>query len=77
MVEELMVGESQSEVHARDLPDGLHLLRVREVAAILNMSPITVRRRVRDNVLPHFRIKGQLYFKLNEIRAFIQASRGG
>ena len=53
------------------------LLRVRDVVDLLNMSTITVRRRVRDNTLPHFRIKGQIYFKLNEINAFIEANRGG
>jgi excisionase family DNA binding protein len=53
------------------------LLRVHDVAKLLNMSTVTVRRRVRDGTLPHFRIRGQIYFKLSEINAFIEANRGG
>lgn len=53
------------------------LLKVRDAAALLGMSTITVRRRVRDSTLPHFRIRGQIYFKLNELNAFIESHRGG
>lgn len=53
------------------------LLKVRDAAALLGMSTITVRRRVRDSTLPHFRIRGQIYFRLNELNAFIEASRSG
>jgi excisionase family DNA binding protein len=53
-----------------------HLLKVRDAAALLGMSTITVRRRVRDSTLPHFRIKGQIYFKLSEINAFLESMRG-
>jgi len=52
------------------------LLKVRDVAALLGVAPITVRRRVQGNTLPHFRISGQLYFRMNEVNAFIEASRG-
>jgi excisionase family DNA binding protein len=53
------------------------LLKVRDAAALLGVSTITVRRRVRDNTLPHFRIMGQIYFKLNELNAFVESTRGG
>jgi excisionase family DNA binding protein len=56
-------------VHAR-------LIQITEAAAILGVSLVTVRRRVRDGSLPHIRIKGRLYFKPNELNAFIEAHRG-
>ena len=54
-----------------------NLLKVRDAAELLGMSSITVRRRARDSTLPHFRIRGQIYFRLNELNAFIEASREG
>ncbi|MBV8336978.1 MAG: helix-turn-helix domain-containing protein [Alphaproteobacteria bacterium] len=54
----------------------VRLIQIREAAAILGVSLVTVRRRVRDGSLPHVRIKGRLYFKANELHAFIEAHRG-
>ncbi len=51
------------------------LLKLVDVAAILNVSKITVRRRVADSSLPHVRIKGRLYFKLEDIKRFIETQR--
>lgn len=51
------------------------LLKLVDVAAILNVSKITVRRRVADGSLPHVRIKGRLYFKLDDIKRFIEIQR--
>lgn len=51
------------------------LLKLGNVAAILNVSAVTVRRRVADGSLPHIRIKGRLYFKLEDIKRFIDAQR--
>jgi excisionase family DNA binding protein len=53
------------------------LVQMTAAAAILGVSPVTVRRRVRDGSLPHIRIKGRLYFKPTELQAFIEAHRGG
>lgn len=55
---------------------GAKLLRVRDVAVLLGVSVITVRRRVKANTLPHFRISGQIYFKMSEINAFVEIHRG-
>ena len=55
---------------------GTKLLKVRDVAILLGVSVITVRRRVKANTLPHFRISGQIYFKLVEINTFVEVHRG-
>lgn len=52
------------------------LVKLRDVANLLGVSMITVRRRVRDGSLPHLRIKGRLYFRPAEVHAFIEAHRG-
>ena len=66
----MMTAPSPRTPHAR-------LIQIREAAAILGVSLVTVRRRVRDGSLPHVRIKGRLYFRANELHAFIEAHRGG
>lgn len=53
-----------------------HLIQMKEAASIMGVSAVTVRRRVRDGSLPHIRIRGRLYFKPNELHAFIEAHRG-
>jgi excisionase family DNA binding protein len=52
------------------------LLKITAAAAALGCSAVTVRRRVKDGSLPHIRIKGRLYFRREEIHAFIEAHRG-
>ena len=57
-------------------PQFTRLVQMTAAAAILGVSPVTVRRRVRDGSLPHIRIKNRLYFKPTELHAFIEAHRG-
>lgn len=52
------------------------LVKLREVAKLLGVSIVTVRRRVREGSLPHLRMKGRLYFRPTEVHAFIEAHRG-
>jgi excisionase family DNA binding protein len=49
----------------------LQLLRLKEVAKLLGVSEITIRRRVREGTLPHIRINGQVYFRPHELKAYI------
>jgi excisionase family DNA binding protein len=51
------------------------LVQIKEAAKVLGVSLVTVRRRVRTG-LPHIRIGGRLYFKMNELHAYIEAHRG-
>jgi excisionase family DNA binding protein len=53
------------------LNHALELLRLKEVAKLLGVSEITIRRRVREGSLPHIRIKGQVYFRPHEVKAYI------
>lgn len=52
------------------------LIGLKEAAAVLGVSAVTVRRRVRSGALPHIRISTRLYFKLTELNTFIEAHRG-
>lgn len=52
------------------------LLKLAEVAKMLGLSAVTVRRRVRDGSLPHLRIKSRLYFHPSEVHMFLEAHRG-
>lgn len=51
------------------------LLTIEEVRSRLNVSISTVRRLVRDEKLPAYRVGGQLRFKLEEVTAYIDAQR--
>ena len=51
------------------------LLKIGDAAAFLGVSQVTIRRRVRDRSLPHVRIKNRLYFKSNELHAYVEAHR--
>ena len=57
-------------------PQQNHLIGIMQAAAMLGVSPVTVRRRVRDGSLPHIRINSRLYFKMNELQAYIEKHRG-
>ena len=46
------------------------LLKVRDAAALLGMSTITVRRRVRDSTLPHFKNQGTDLFQVERTECF-------
>ncbi len=48
------------------------LVPVREAAVSIGVSPRTLRRRVEDGSLPAVRIKGRLYVKPEELRAFVE-----
>lgn len=51
------------------------LIQIKEAAAMLGVSIVTIRCRVRDGSLPHVRIKGRLYFRANELHAYVEAHR--
>ena len=52
-------------------PQALRLLKLREVARLLSVSTVTVRRRVKDGTLPAISVKGRLYFQPHEIKIFL------
>jgi excisionase family DNA binding protein len=52
------------------------LIGIVQAATMLGVSPVTVRRRVHDRSLPHIRINSRLYFKMNELQAYIEKHRG-
>jgi excisionase family DNA binding protein len=54
----------------------LRLIKLPEVARILGLSETTVRRRVHDGSLSHKRIKGRLYFSLQDVQSFLDKHRG-
>ena len=58
------------------LPQAQRLMRLREAAALLGVSSVTLRRRCRAGELLHVRIKGHLYFKLADVNAFVEKHRG-
>ncbi len=57
------------------------LLDLGEAARQLGISPMTVRRRVREGVMPHHRIGARILFSAADIQAYLDAcavpARGG
>jgi excisionase family DNA binding protein len=51
------------------------LLTIDEVRSHLNVSISTVRRLVRDGLLPAYRVGGRLRFRLHEVEAYVDAQR--
>ena len=51
------------------------LLTIEEVRGQLKVSISTIRRLVRDEKLPAYRVGGQLRFKPGEVAAYIDAQR--
>jgi excisionase family DNA binding protein len=53
------------------------LLTIEDVRSRLNVSISTVRRLVRDEKLPAYRVGGQLRFKPSEVMAYVDGQRVG
>ena len=53
------------------------LLTIDDVRSRLNVSISTVRRLIRDQKLPAYRVGGRLRFKSEEVTAYIDAQRVG
>lgn len=51
------------------------LLAIEDVSERLNVSISTVRRLIRDGVLPAYRVGGRLRFRAREVEAYIDAQR--
>lgn len=51
------------------------MMTVEEVRSRLRVSDSTIRRLVRENKLPAYRVGGQLRFKPDEVAAYIDAQR--
>jgi|SRR6516162_2392907 len=48
------------------------LLKIGQAAKFLGCSPITVRRRVNDGSLPHYRIRGRLLFDQRDLHLYLE-----
>lgn len=48
------------------------LLRPSEVASLLGLSVITIRRRIQDGSLPHTRLNKRLYVRLSAVKAYVE-----
>lgn len=55
--------------------DGEKLLTLDNVSERLSVSISTVRRIVREGLLPAYRVGGRLRFKLHEVDAYVDAQR--
>ncbi len=55
--------------------DGEKLLTLNNVSERLSVSISTVRRIVREGLLPAYRVGGRLRFKLHEVDAYVDAQR--
>ena len=54
---------------------GFQLLKPEDVAHILKVAKVTPYQWARRGVLPHYRLEGTLRFKLEDIKAFVEARR--
>ncbi len=55
--------------------DAEKLLTIDDVSERLSVSISTVRRIVREGLLPAYRVGGRLRFKLHEVDAYVDAQR--
>lgn len=53
----------------------LQLLKAEDVAKILKVAKVTPYQWARRGVLPYYRLEGTIRFKLEDIKAFIEAQR--
>ncbi|SRR5579871_529449 len=51
------------------------LIGIKAAAKALGCSPMTVRRRISEGALPHYRIKGRLLFDLRDLRLYLERHR--
>lgn len=47
------------------------LLKLTDVAGLLRVSVVTVRRRIREGALAHLRIAGRIYVRPQDLEAFV------
>lgn len=55
--------------------EDLVLLRPEEVARMLKVAKVTPYQWAKRGVLPHYRLEGVIRFKLEDIKAFVEARR--
>ncbi len=53
----------------------LQLLKAGDVAKILKVAKVTPYQWARRGILPYYRLEGTIRFKLEDIKAFIEAQR--
>jgi excisionase family DNA binding protein len=53
----------------------MKLLTIREAAAELGISAVSVRRKVRAEILPHRRIGGLIRFTPEDLTAYLEAAK--
>ena len=63
------------EIEVSKLADDLKLLRPEDVARILKIAKVTPYQWARRGVLPFYRLEGTIRFKLEDIKAFVNARR--
>ena len=51
------------------------LLKPEDVARILKVAKVTPYQWARKGVLPHYRLEGTIRFKMEDIKAFVEARR--
>jgi excisionase family DNA binding protein len=68
---------ADEEIHAMAVDADRRMLTIDDVSSQLNVSISTVRRLVRDQQLPAYRVGGRLRFKPEEVAAYIDAQRIG
>lgn len=55
--------------------DYFQLLKPEDVARMLKIAKVTPYQWARRGVLPHYKLEGTIRFKLEDIKAFIEARR--
>ena len=55
--------------------EGLQLLKPEDVARILKIAKVTPYQWARRGILPHYKLEGTIRFKLEDIKAFVEARR--
>jgi excisionase family DNA binding protein len=55
--------------------EDFQLLKPEDVAKMLKIAKVTPYQWARRGVLPHYRLEGTIRFKLEDIKAFVEARR--
>jgi len=55
--------------------EGLQFLKALDVARILKIAKATPYQWARRGILPHYKLEGTIRFKLEDIKAFVEARR--
>ena len=69
----MVSGTSSRMITSRARRDGLWTLR--EAAQYLRFSPEVIRRKCRDNALPHMKVFGRLRFRRSEVDIWLEDVR--